>query len=145
MPATSSCHSVTIEAGSKEYTDVLTLFQASCKRNIIKVELATVIFICILVSACCYGKPWVMRPITSSPIFRLRESRTQCCGRACCSRSVTWSRGTVIKTTRDDSFTAPPTTSSKPSMNTASTGATQERTVRARILIDNFIIIRILI
>uniref|UniRef100_A0A3P8WRG8 Poly [ADP-ribose] polymerase n=2 Tax=Cynoglossus semilaevis TaxID=244447 RepID=A0A3P8WRG8_CYNSE len=38
MPATSSCHSVTIEAGSKEYTDVLTLFQASCKRNIIKIE-----------------------------------------------------------------------------------------------------------
>ncbi|XP_041663634.1 poly(ADP-ribose) polymerase family member 14-related sequence 1 isoform X2 [Cheilinus undulatus] len=38
IPANKSCHAVTIQPGSAEYNEVLTLFQASCKLNVLKIE-----------------------------------------------------------------------------------------------------------
>lgn len=38
MPPNTSCHSVSLQAGSKEHAEVFTLFKASCNRNVIKIE-----------------------------------------------------------------------------------------------------------
>lgn len=38
MPANTTCHAVTIKAGTGEYNEVLNLFQASCKQAVTKIE-----------------------------------------------------------------------------------------------------------
>lgn len=38
MPANTTCHAVTIKAGTGEYNEVLNLFQASCKQIVTKIE-----------------------------------------------------------------------------------------------------------
>uniref|UniRef100_UPI003AB08C90 poly(ADP-ribose) polymerase family member 14-related sequence 1 n=1 Tax=Centroberyx gerrardi TaxID=166262 RepID=UPI003AB08C90 len=38
MPGNAACQALTIQAGTAEYTEVLNLFQATCKRTVIKIE-----------------------------------------------------------------------------------------------------------
>lgn len=125
MSGDTTCVSITLNAGTQEYSKIQKLFGQSCAKTIIKVDYG---FISLRARRVFFFSRNLKRYHFFHP-SRLSASRTKTCGRALRLRKVKWIKETVTRTMTSNSSMAQMRKLFPLSTNVVLTGVTLARMV----------------